>query len=187
MLRRNPVSLPSVPAVLSLEVEEAPVNLRVNDLGRAEETGVRRLAVVTSGDLELRIPRSMGDRSQMFGDKQLAGVAQRRRSTLVDLDHHVQADGLTDRAERVDVDAGITLLNSAFRVRRYASSPAHLGASPSMLGASVSDRSACPLGLKDRTLRGGAGSATAWLAHAPIMPMDRLPATYPPIIRRILA
>lgn len=62
--------------ILTLEVTGEPFDLRSDDLGRPEERGVDRLAVLAYEQLRGRLPYRVRLPAKTLDDGELAGVAQ---------------------------------------------------------------------------------------------------------------
>ena len=108
--------LSGVAAVLSLEVQDHPIDFRIDDLRRPKEADVARFTVIAGWQLKHGLPRWIRDVAEELGDGQLSRVAERVPPTGVGANDHIQANGLAHCTERTDADAGIALLNSTLRV-----------------------------------------------------------------------
>jgi len=136
------LALAGVAPIMGLEVQDHPVDLRIDDLGRPEEPDVTRLAVIAGTDLQRCLPRWVRDCAEELGDGQLPRVAERVAAPGIRSNYDIQADSLTDRAQRRDADAGISLLDSSLGVGRDASTPAGLRPCQPVLAASRPDLAA---------------------------------------------
>ena len=139
VVRREPISLPDVAPISVLKVEHQAIDLEVEDLSRAKQAKVSRLAVLTGRHLKSRLPRWMGDGQQLPRNGQLPCVAEGRRAPAIDLDDDVERDCLGYGAERVQPDAGLALLDAAHGVWGDSRSSTDLCATHRVLGTGRGD------------------------------------------------
>ena len=140
--------LAAVAPILGLEVEDHPIDLRIDDLCGPEKCDVTGLAMISGRDLQRGLPRWIGNSAHELGDGQLSSVTERVSTPRICAHHNVQADGFAHGAERCDADAGVAFLNSPLGVGGNAGPPAGLGPCQPMLAARHLDLAADRLALR---------------------------------------
>lgn len=160
----QPVPLARDAPILVLEVEEQPLDLGVHDLGGSEEAGVGRFPVFTGADLELRFPARMCGGAKHLRDLELASVAERRLTSGVAPQDDVHPERIPDGAQRLELNAPVTKLDTAHGVDGHARSMGHIHPFPRPKRASMGQLAADRFGLLARSTVLG---STTW--HGPIM------------------
>jgi hypothetical protein len=150
MLRVEVVALESVSPMLSLEIEDEPIDLAVQDLIRAEEPDVGSLPVYAGRDLQLRPPRPMRDRAQRRRHLELPRVAQLQRRSGIASNDDIDAHGCSHRAKCVELGARISPLDPSHCVWRDIGRSADLEAAQTMRCPRANELASEGLGLVPR-------------------------------------
>lgn len=166
-----------------LEVRQPALDLRVKDVIRAEEDEVGGASErVANRKFERRLSGGMALGDEVMSRSHLAAVTKRWRGGRKGFDADPQANGGSDRAEGVQVHAGIAVEDSRNRGRRQPCAPRNL--LDGCRKRHPRDINICPdlrgdpigivPGTSQRTVRSHRQDGDGWRLSAAYVPINRL-------------